>query len=88
MLKDRVTRNQLTVVFAGTLFWSLVMQILVPGFTNGHALMLAVWIGMGSPFFVRSFVDFQRPVRPLIFVGLMLLSIGWPITYAQTRRKK
>lgn len=85
---DRVRWNRLTVVGASTIFWTFLLQAFIPGFNFGHALVLAVWVGMGSPYFARSFVDFQRPIRPGIFLGLMLMAPAWPITYWQTKRSK
>jgi hypothetical protein len=83
---ERVKWNRLAVVGAGTMFWTAILQAFIPSYNLGHAMVLAVWIGMGSPYFARSFVDFQRPIRPAIFVGLMLMSPAWPITYWQTKR--
>jgi len=83
---DRVKWNRLAVVGAGTMFWTLVLQSFLTGFSTGHAVVLAVWVAMGSPYYAKSFVDFRRPLRPIVFIALMLMSPGWPITYWQSRR--
>jgi hypothetical protein len=83
-----VTLNRLAVVGAGTMFWMVVLQAFLPGFNLGHAIVLAVWIAMGSPYYARSFVDFKRPIRLTVFFGLLLMSPGWPITYWQSQSKK
>jgi len=83
--EQRVKRNRLMVVAAGTVFWTGLLKAFLPGFILGHALVLAVWIGMGSHHFARSFVDFRRTLRPTILLGLALMSPAWPITYWQAR---
>jgi len=85
---DRVKANRLAVVGAGTMFWTVLLSGFFAAFNLGHAMVLAAWIAMGSPYFARSFVDFQRPIRPIVFFGLMLMSPGWPITYWQARRSE
>lgn len=79
--RDQLTVNRLAAVGLGTVLWVSVLKWLLPAFTLGHALLLGVWIAMGSHHYARTFVDFKRPLKPVILVGLALMAPGWPFLY-------
>ena len=77
----QVKLNRLAVVAVGTMFWTALLKSFLPSFILGHAVLLAMWIGMGSHHYARSFVDFRGALKFSILFGLALMSPAWPITY-------
>jgi len=78
--------NRLAAVGGGTMLWVGTLKLLVPGFTMGYALLLAIWISTGSPHYAQTLSDFERPVKPGTLLGLAMLSPAWPILYWQLKR--
>lgn len=74
-------RNRLLVTAVGSMFWTVVLVWALPGFSVAHAAILTAWIGIGSHYYKRSFVDFERKLRPIILMSLVLMAPGWPIAY-------
>ena len=73
--------NLLLAVGIGTIIWMVLLKTALPVFNLAHALILAAWIALGSRHYVKAFVDFQRPLRPTILLGLGLMSPAWPILH-------
>lgn len=83
---NRIRAQHFSVVWASTFFWIAVAMQLYSQFTYGQALVIAVWIAVGSPYLVRSFSDFQRAMRPIVFLCLAIIAPAWPLIYANARR--
>jgi len=83
----QIELNRLLAVGAGAMLWTALLKWLVPNFAFGDALLLSIWIAMGSRHYVKTFVDFRRPLKLTSFVGLALLSPGWPFLYWSMKRR-
>ena len=80
-IEKQINLNRLVAVGAGTMLWIALLKLLLPSVAFGHALLLGVWIALGSQHYARTLADFQRPLTPRILLGLALLSPGWPLLY-------
>jgi len=79
--EKQINLNRLVAVGAGTMLWITLLKLLLPIFAFGHALLLGVWIALGSQHYARTLADFRRPLKFHTFIGLALLSPGWPFLY-------
>lgn len=79
--EQRINTNRLITVALGSMLWTVVLNNVIASFDFMYALILAVWIGLGSHHYVLAVVDFRRKLSLKIQFALALLAPGWPILY-------
>lgn len=83
-IEERTNTNRLITVGVAIVLWVGGLRTLVAEFAVTHALVLAVWIAMGSRHYAKALSDFQQPLNLKTLIGLALLAPGWPILYWQS----
>lgn len=83
-VEQRVNLNRLVIVGVATMLWVGGLRALLPEFGVTQAMVMAVWIAMGSRHYAKALSDFQRPLDLKTLAGLALLAPGWPILYWQS----
>jgi len=73
--------NRMLSTYAGTVLWVVLLGNTLPGFDTGHALFLAVWIGLGSTYYSKTLKEFGQPITLKILLGLALLAPAWPLLH-------
>ena len=82
---DRKETNRLLVVGVSVMVWLLAVRLILDWFDVTHAVILAVWIAMGSKHYAAALKDFEGRMSLETFAGLVLMAPAWPVLYWQAR---
>lgn len=82
--KTREDTNRLVVVGLSSMAWLLAMRLVADWFDVTHAVVLAVWIAMGSKHYAAAVSDFNERLTLEKLAGLILMAPAWPLLYWQS----
>lgn len=76
--------NRLVVVAVASVAWLMAMSVVAEWFDVFHAIVLAVWIAMGSKHYAAAISDFNERLTLGKLGGLVLMAPAWPLLYWQS----
>lgn len=82
--KSTEETSRLVVVGVASVAWLIAMNVVADWFDVFHAIVLAVWIAMGSKHYAAAISDFNERLTLEKLGGLVLMAPAWPLLYWQS----